>query len=99
MGRATFGPGSRTVTTCSPRWPIAWKAAGAGAPDVLGEIRPVHGTTDPPLRQEAGGQQGVIAKEGVIEIAVARGQVLLGLVGQEQGDVAAGSEGGERGDR
>ena len=46
---------------------------------MLGEIGAVHRATDPPLGQEARAGRRGIAKKGVIEIAEAGGEVLLGL--------------------
>ena len=65
----------------------------ASLSDMLGKIGAVHRATDPPLGKKARAKGSNIAIKGVIEVAEAGGQVLLGLGGQEKGEVTAGSEG------
>ena len=66
-----------------------------GSADMLREIGAVHRATDPALGQEPGRRQRAVAKKGVIEVAKAGGKVLLGLVGEQERDVTAGTEDGE----
>jgi len=56
----------------------------AGAADLLGGVVAAHGATDATLGEEAGGRAGLVAEEDVVDVAVAAGEILLGLSGQQK---------------
>ena len=63
---------------------------------MLRQVGSFHRATDPTLGQETRGTESVVTEIDVIEVAPAGGEVLLGLVGQQQRDVTSTSERGQR---
>src|SRR5690348_8981819 len=65
-------------------------ALDPGAADLLGGVVAAHGAADPTLGEEAGGQGGLIPQEGVVDVPVAAGEVLLRLSGQQKHEAGCG---------
>ncbi len=82
------------MTSRSRTWPSIRPSTRA-LRTCWGRYCAIHRATDPPLREEPGRNEGLIAIESVVEVAVSGGQVLLSLVGQQEGDEPPGPERGE----
>ncbi len=64
-------------------------AVGSRAPNVLGKVGSIHRATDTSLWKEARAKARHVSIKGVIEIAIAGGQIFFGLGGQQEREVAA----------